>query len=374
MTKRILIFTTAFRPLIGGSELALENIIRRLPNIFFDVITPRLVRGTKKTEAGENFLIHRVGPTGKLGKYLFPIFGWLKAGKLIRKNDISIIHAYQASYGGGAAWLTKIFNRKIKFILTLQEGKNLAKQSWLVNFFRKLIIRKADVVTAISEYLKKYVYSVAPRAEVIVIPNGVDFQKFHDTKKDELILEPLGIKGEDRIIVHTGRLVKKNGLPDLIEAVGLVKKDLPRIKLLLVGDGVLLPELKTRVEDLGLKNEVIFLGEIEHDKLPIYLKAADVFVRPSLSEGLGNSFLEAMAVGIPVIGTPVGGITDFITDGETGLLCRPGDPPGLAATILKILSDRQLAESMVKKAQELVAEKYDWNAIARQFEKFYDAI
>ena len=94
------------------------------------------------------------------------------------------------------------------------------------------------------------------------------------------------------------------------------------VKLLIVGDGPLRENLKFKIKNLKLENKIELLGEVSPDKVPQYLAEADIFVRPSLSEGLGTAFLEAMAVGLPIIGTPVGGIPDFLKDDETGLFAR----------------------------------------------------
>lgn len=373
-SNRILIFTTAYWPLVGGSEIAIEQIIRRLPNVFFDVITPRLNLGLKKYESAENYRIHRLGFSGRIGKILFPIFGFIKANQLLAKNDYRMIHAYQASHAAGAAWLLKKNKPKLTFILTLQEGKDLAKQSFFVKFFRKLIIRRADIITTISNYLKKYAQLFNPKGKILIIPNGVEVKKFKNAKVDENLYNILEIKKEDRVIIHTGRLVKKNGLIDLIEAIPIIKKELSQIKLLIIGQGTLLNKLKIKVSNLGLDDSILFLGEINYRELPRYLKIADVFVRPSLSEGLGNSFLEAMAAGVPIVGTPVGGIIDFLTDGQTGLFCQPKNPPSIAEAVLKILTDQQLKEKIRIEAQALVEEKYNWDAIARQFENLYNGI
>src|SRR3989344_1185335 len=177
-STRILLFTTAFRPFIGGSELAIEEIAKRLPDINFDIITPRYTRKLTRVEAADNVRIYRVGQ-GWLGdKLFFPVAGFLAAWRLVRENSYQIMHAYQASHGAGAAWLLKIFNPKLKFILTLQEGKNLDAQNLAVRFFRRLIIKKADIITVISNYLKDRARRINKRARIAIIPNGVDIANF----------------------------------------------------------------------------------------------------------------------------------------------------------------------------------------------------
>ena len=115
----------------------------------------------------------------------------------------------------------------------------------------------------------------------------------------------------------------------------------------------------------------MFLGQIEHNDLPQYLAMADVFCRPSLSEGLGNVFLEAMAAGVPIIGTPVGGIPDFLKDRETGLFCQVNNPQDLADKIKEILDNEELRRSLIKNGLSLVQEKYNWDNIVLKMEKIF---
>jgi glycosyltransferase involved in cell wall biosynthesis len=109
---------------------------------------------------------------------------------------------------------------------------------------------------------------------------------------------------------------------------------------------------------------VIFAGHVSHDELPAYLKISDIFVRPSLIEGLGNSFLEAMAAGVPIIGTRVGGIPDFLTEGETGLFCEVQDPRSVAHAAKRYIDGPALMRRVIANASKLVAENYDWRMIA----------
>src|SRR3989338_6039226 len=177
-SKRVLVFTTAYRPMIGGSEIALEEIIRRLPDIFFDIITPRHKSEFKVFESGNNFNIHRIGLGFGATKMFFPVIGFLKARKLMRDKNYDAVHAYQASYGGGAAWLIKLLYPRLPFILTIQEGKKLDEQAFILNWLRELIIKKADVITVISNYLKEYTRNISNNKKVFLIPNGVDLKNF----------------------------------------------------------------------------------------------------------------------------------------------------------------------------------------------------
>ena len=110
------------------------------------------------------------------------------------------------------------------------------------------------------------------------------------------------------------------------------------------------------------------MGHIEPEKVYDYLAVADIFVRPSRSEGLGSSFLEAMGAGLPIIATPVGGIPDFLKDGETGLFCEVDDPQDLAEKIKLLMADETLAKRIAENGRQLVLEKYNWDNIAKQIQ------
>ncbi|OGN00670.1 MAG: hypothetical protein A2651_03330 [Candidatus Yanofskybacteria bacterium RIFCSPHIGHO2_01_FULL_42_12] len=363
---RVLILTTAYLPQIGGSELAIKNTTDRLPEIKFDLITSQLSKDVPEYERIGDVNVYRVGEIMGLSSFLlpknfFPISVFLKAVKLIRKQGhYDVIHAYQASQAAGGGWLLKWVYPKTPFLLTIQEGKDLNRQPWLMRFLRHFIFRKADVITVISNYLAQYVRSQNSKVPISIIPNGVDVSKF----------KPEG-EHNSKVIITSSRLVKKNGIGDLVDAIAVVKKEVPDIKLLVVGSGEQAKELKTKSSLLGLENNIEFIGEVPNDLLPQYLAKASIFVRPSLSEGLGIAFLEAMAAGLPVVATPVGGIPDFLKDGETGLFCKVGDPEDIAEKINTILSDDNLRNRLITNGRKLVEAKYTWDKISDKFRELY---
>ncbi len=324
-------------------------------------------------ECAANYCIHRVG-SGWIGdKFLFPVLGFLKARRLEKDNHFDFYHVFQASYAGGAAWLLKLFGNRSPLLLTLQEGKNMDKQNWFIRFSRNLIIRRAKCISVISEYLKNYVLNIKSNACVRVIPNGVDVENFsRNFSYGELseLKDKLGILPGDKIIISVSRLVPKNGLENLISATAILIKKLHNqpIKLLLVGEGGQKSELTRLAGSLGMSENIIFAGNISHKDLPRYLKISDVFVRPSLSEGMGNAFLEAMAAEVPIIGTQVGGIPDFLKNEQTGLFCKMNDPEDLVEVINMALNDDDLRKRLKKNAWTLVAEKYNWNKIAKDYD------
>lgn len=379
--SKILILSSAYLPHVGGSELAIKNITDRLPDFEFDLITSRLDKNTPKYEKFGNVSVFRVGGSLSLAglllpKNLFPLAVFLKARKLLKNNGYIAVHAFQASGAAGAGWLLKYFYPKLPFLITLQEGKNLEEQGFLINFFRSLIIKKANRATAISRYLKEYILKVNGKLKVDIIPNGVDIAAFSKNfSYGELtdLENKLGIRPDDKVIVSVSRLVSKNGIDLLIEAVKNVKLQMLNAKCLIVGEGPERENYELRITNYGLEKDIIFTGTVSQEELPLYLKISDVFVRPSRSEGLGSAFLEAMAAGVPIIGTRVGGIPDFLQDRKTGLFSTL-EPEDIAFKIRIILENDKLRQEMVNNATALVREKYDWDKIALEFGKLYSDI
>ena len=200
------------------------------------------------------------------------------------------------------------------------------------------------------------------------MPNGVDLKKFQITN-DKFQINYKNQMTNTKKVITVSRLVKKNGVADLIKAMKFLDDD---VNLLIAGDGELKNKLVRLVDKLGLVDRVRFLGNVSHDELPRYLWASDVFCRPSLSEGLGNVFLEAMAAGLPIIGTKVGGIPDFLVDDETGLFCEVGNPKNIAANIKRILTDIDLRQKLIENGKKLVEEKYNWDLIAQKMQSIFD--
>jgi len=395
MTKKVLIFSLVYYPrFIGGAEIALKEITDRIsPEDFeFHMITLRLDKNLPKVEKIGNILVHRIGFSGnckdpanslrfplKINKYLFPILGYWKAKKLHKKYKYDATWSMMASYNGFSALFFKNKNPKIPFILSLQEGDPISYIKKRVGVFYpifKNVFKKADLVQAISRYLGEFAKSMGYRGEVFVVPNAVDtkhFSKEIDSSELEKLKKDLGKGGGDVFLITTSRLVVKNAVDDIISSLSYLPEN---IKLLVLGQGYKEKNLRAQVKKLGLKERVKFLGFVGHDDMPKYLKISDIFIRPSLSEGFGNSFVEAMACEIPVIATPVGGIIDFLFDPDrnkefppTGLFCEVKNPESIAKQIKRYLGNPALRQQIILNAKRMVFEKYDWNITAKDMKE-----
>ena len=399
MTRKILIFSTAYHPFIGGAEMAIKEITDRIDpdDIRFDMITLRFDGNLPKFEKIGNVNVHRIGFTGKnpsigdlvrfplkINKLFFPFWACLRAFRLHKKNRYDAVWAMMAAFAGFGAMFFKLRHPKTPYLLTLQEGDPIPEIKKKTRFVKPLfskIFTKADFIQAISTYLGKWARNMGFDGPLEIVPNGVDTKLFAgEYSKEELIesAKVVGKKEGDRFLVTTSRLVKKNAVDDVIRSLKYLPEN---VKFLVLGDGPDSEMLRKLAEEEGVAGRVIFRGAVGYAEIPKYLKIADVFVRPSLSEGMGNSFIEAMAAGLPVIATQEGGIADFLFDSErnpdkepTGWAVNPRDPKGIAETVKKILDNPGQAAKTAANARKLALEKYDWDLIAEKMKSIFERL
>ncbi|QQG42844.1 MAG: glycosyltransferase family 4 protein [Candidatus Giovannonibacteria bacterium] len=339
----IFVFSTAYLPFIGGAEVAIEQVAKRFKDMFDFVIFTSRMRGDLPTmEVRSEGLVIRVGFGNKFDKFLLLFFGWFRALRELKKRRGRMIFwVMDFSFGAAVAGFLKIFYPKIPLVFTIQYGygeERVARGRFgLMNLAFRLILMQADYVTAISNYLLDLCKQYGYIGEEAVIHNGVDLKKF--TNQESRL--------ENRVIISTSRRVYKNGLDILEKAFEIVKKKFPDAELKIISD-------------------------IPYDELPKYLWKAHIFVRPSRSEGMGNAFVEALAAGLPIVGTPVGGILDIIKDGETGLFAKVDDPKDLAEKIKILLADKALARKIVENGRKMVEERFDWNKIAQNYSDIFN--
>ncbi len=382
--RKVLIFSLVYYPRhIGGAEVAVKEITDRISTgqIEFDMVTLR-----KQESAFEqigNVGVYRVGVPwrGKnnkssrifpLSKLLFIPLAFLKARQLHKENHYDVIWPIMASYAGFSAFLFKKLYPTVPMLLTVQEGDNFEKRQGIFKSFFRKIFASADKIQAISKFLAEWSLDMGAKCPIETIPNGVDLDLFSrqipDADLNALKLE-LDKKDNDIYLITTSRLVKKNAVGDVIDSLQYLSKN---IKFLILGTGYEEESLRTKVVKLKLEDRVKFIGFVPHNEMPKYLKVSDIFIRPALSEGLGNSFLEAMAAGIPVIGTQVGGIPDFLKDGETGLFCEVNNPKSITQKVEKLIKDRESRDYIIKQAKEMVYKKYSWDGVVDKMKGLFE--
>lgn len=376
--KKVVIFSLSYFPNhVGGAEVAIQEITKRVPDIEFHLVTQRFEESLKEEEVIAGVHVHRVGSgTSYLSKMLFIPRAARQALHLHRKHHFDAAWAMM-SYMTFPLLLMRLRGVRLPYVLTLQEGDPFEHvfERWHMRLFRPVLqagFRKANVVQVISTFLSSWATNMGFRGSVEVIPNGVDVARFArevvPTTLDS-VKDSLDKKMGDVFLVTASRLVHKNAIDDIISALTHLPEN---VKLLVLGAGPLEKELKLQATSYRLQARVKFLGHKNHDELPEYLAACDIFVRPSRSEGMGNSFIEAMAAGLPVIATQEGGITDFLFDSKknpeqpvTGWAVEKDSPEQIAAAVKDIMSHPEKVRAVVRTAREMVKEKYQWDLIAR---------
>ncbi len=364
-TKRVLILSLAYYPHVGGAEIALNEITDRISDIEFYMITLRFGREPREERLG-NVLVHRVGWGGAyVSKILFVPLAALRARSLHRAQPFDALWAMM-TYMVFPVVLLRVLGTRIPYALTLQDGDPFEHvfHRWFIRPFAPLLrygVRNANVVQTISNFLAGWVRALEYKGPVEVVPNGVDVRRFAGEK----------IPHPDTVLITVSRLVHKNAVDDLIRAVALLPQG---VTLRILGTGSEEAMLHKLARELGVAARVEFAGFVAHAQLPAVLHAADIFVRSSRSEGMGNSFIEAMAAGVPVIGTKVGGIPDFLIDGETGLFCEVNNPQSIAEKVMEYINNSERTDKIVENAQKLVRENYDWNLIAGKMKEAFDGL
>lgn len=387
MAKRALIFSLAYYPhLVGGAEVAIKEITDRIRDLEFDMVT--LYAGKSRFERIGNVNVYRVGlkvnipgssvpRISYLIKFQYVAFAFFKSLILHHRRHYDFTWSMMASFNAFSNLFFKWIHPRVPFLLTLQEGdspEHIKKATSIMYPLYKQIFKQADQIQAISKFLEQYGRQMGATCPSVVVPNGVDYPFLSQiplqSQLKALRLE-LGIDPFDTVIITTSRLVHKNGVGDIIDAITYFPKN---VKLLILGTGPLEKFLMEKTRLLNLNDRIIFAGYIPHREFPLYLRLAHIFVRPSLSEGQGVSFIEAMAAELPVIATPVGGIVDFLTERKTGLFCEVENPKSIAEKIELLMHDAALREELVKNAREMVREKYDWGLIAGKMEDIFNKL
>jgi glycosyltransferase involved in cell wall biosynthesis len=368
--KRVLVFTLAYFPFVGGAEIALREVMSRLKDKYeFQVVTARM-KMLPSTEVIDGISVHRLGFGIKwLDKLLFLPCAVLYC--LFHKADVvfGLLENQSALAARAAAKL-----QGARCVINLQSGDTeewMKKKLGLFNFLYNWVYGKKPQYVVLSRYLKERAMEHGvPADHIKIIPNGVDTKLFTRKGVNVKKVRQEWSAGKRKVIITASRLTLKNGVDDLIRAFSFVRNSMPSI-LVICGAGEDEEKLRALARDLNVSDDVRFMGLVPYNELPKYVASADVFVRPSLSEGFGNSFVEALSCGVPIIGTPVGGIPDFLVDRKTGLFCKVRNPEDLADKIELLLKNKKLASAIVKNGQKMVKQRYEWSSVAGQFDEVF---
>jgi glycosyltransferase involved in cell wall biosynthesis len=371
MNPRVLVLTTYFRPVIGGVETNAERLARYLQAAGFPVriVTKRVTRDLPDVE-DLGVPVNRIGPFGErsaIGKWqLLPIALWWLVRRAASYDVVCVID-YRAT--GAAAVLARMVTGR-PAILQAQTpgGLVIGPMTWPAI----AIYRRADALACISHALEREAEAAGvPPERIHFLPNAVDMDRFRPPTPLErsAARRRLEIPDDAVVFLFLGRLSREKGVMDLMEAWRRVR---PANALLAVAGPDMIghpwdvgPAARAFVEQHDLAASVRFLGSITD--VAGLLHIADVAVQPSHFEALGLSAVEALAAGLPVIASAIGGLLDLVVDGRNGKLCPPKDPAVLAACIRALLDDPALRRSLAQNARPSVVDVYDERVVFERF-------
>jgi glycosyltransferase involved in cell wall biosynthesis len=309
------------------------------------------------------FPIPPIGYRNIIGHILIVLRGWLEIHKL---GKVDIIHAPEYLSTG----IFALLSRETPVVLTvpgniyerIEHGNPF---DWSVTQVLKVAARLsarwcARIIVTSEEMRQWWEKTGTPTSRIVLIPYGVDTERFHPIPSARTLL---GIPNHKRIVLYVGRLSHEKGIQYLLEAVHDVNKDTPGVELHLVGDGRFKGHLLELARQLQIEEQVFLHGWVNQPDLPLYYSAAGVTVLPSLSEGLPRTMIEAMACGSPFLGTKITGIVDHVRDGETGFLAKPGDTAALSARLIHILINRERSMKVAQQGRIYVLNHLSWEHI-----------
>lgn len=366
---RIAILVPLFPPRwLGGTEIATYNTARSLANRGHEVhVITSLDNGLPKESIVDNFRLHRVKIIRK--RILRVLTYALSSVTTIRKINPDIVHAQATPTGLSPLWI----NRTIKKPYIVYCRGNEIYLPWLFKrMISKLVLQNADAVIALTDDMKREIEKIFP-GNIFVIPNGIDCEKFEGLSREET-RRNLNISKSEKVILFVGRFRPEKGVKYLLEAMSIVREKSPRARLLLVGYGEEQEHLERQITELDLQNLVTFAGKIPNEKIPQYMAASDLLVLPSLSESFGIVNLEAMASGLPIVATHVGGVPEIVIDGKNGFLVEPGNPKQIAEKVLLLLESNELRHAISIQNRK-TAKYFRWEEVSQRLERIYqDAI
>jgi len=346
----------------GGAEHLLMDLVIGLKEHNFHPIVCSIDKGPLAFEL-ERKGIEVIVISKKRSKDISLVW---KLRQLVQKRNVELIHSHfpvSDIYG----WIVSKICHIPQIITT--HGDIFSKDEGPLLPF---VLRYTDRIITVSHDLKRKLLGFCPLNvnNVQVIHNGIREEDVENQLIDKVYAKDrLNLKADNFVIGSIGGLRKVKGYEFLLEAIAIVRKVFPNVKLVLVGDGPQRSLLQQKAEKLGVSDIVIFLGW--RKDIPQLLSAFDLYVCSSLKEGISISILEAMAASKPVIATNVGGNPEVVEDGKTGLLVPPKDPQKIAEAVSKLLDNENKQLEMGRAGLERVKEKFSISKTVREYKEVY---
>jgi glycosyltransferase involved in cell wall biosynthesis len=380
---KLCVVTHTFLPHVGGIERVVYEQCKRLKQKQFEPMVLTHRNYTAKNYVFDGIKVRcydSVNIGFRLGiPYAIPQISSFKTFlETVKANDVIHVHGHPYPSSLIAAKIAKRYGKPLVLTQhnTFIEYNNIWDTAEKLNDLAigKQVLKDADRIIVVSNATKNYVLSLGADPDKIrVLHNGVDLSRFKPLSGAKAEMrKKLGVPEDASVVLTVRRLVYKNGIDTLIESARIAVKKNPNLVFIAVGKGPDFEEVKRQIERLGLQRNFRFTGFVADDDLPFYYNVADFFVLPSKSgEGLPLVALEAMACGLPVIATNVGG-TSEVMDEKYGQLVPPNSPDSLAKAILEF-SSRDMA-FLKKDLRMIVERRYSWDKNVEKLVKIYEEL
>jgi len=347
----------------GGLENGVVNVINRLnPDRFRSSVCCLKQAGEFAARLKDGVAVHQMDWRGGNDLRL----AW-RLARLFRRTGTDVVHTRNAE-----AFFYGFLGAKIAAVRILthsEHGRTFDDRPFRF-WVQRMFSRHTDGIFAVSEQLKRDLAERVgiPAGRLKVIYNGVDTSRFVPSNRSR-VRAAWGIVADELVVGSVGRLVQVKNYPLLLRAMSSLAAD--RVTIVLVGAGPERATLETMARDLGIAERVRFLGHRED--VAELLPAMDVFVLPSVSEGMSNTLLEAMAAGVAVVASNVGGNPEIVRDQLDGLLFESGDEAGLHDRLQKMLADPVLRARMGRAGRERMLREFSMEAMITRYEQFYQS-
>jgi len=352
---------------IGGAEVQILQLLRALDRSDLEISLCCLVRGDRMMEEEAERLVSSITWIGFRWRYA-PV-SFFRLVRFLRRGRFDVLHAHLAladSIGRIAGRLAGV-----PVLMTTEHGKHLWK-SHLYLVLERILGGITDMRICVSRDILELreTREKTPPEKLEYLPNAVDPACVRRVERGRAaVMAEFGWDAADPLVLSVGRLVSAKSYPLLVEALHVLRRKIPNVRALIVGEGDRHAEIEARIGSLGLEETVLLPGS--RRDIPDLLGAADVFVLSSVREGLPVALLEAMAAGKAIVGTSVGGIPDAVTDGVNGLLVRPGDPDALAGAVGRLIGDMELRRTLGAAASAEVERRFGIDAVSRRVGEIY---
>jgi glycosyltransferase involved in cell wall biosynthesis len=348
----------------GGAERMLLNLIDRLDPVRWRSVVITWREGWLHEELRRRQLPVMALP---LARRLDP--AWIgRCRRLMREWDVRLLHAHEFAmntYGAAVSQVTGV-----PLIATVH-GKGYYPERVHRRIAYRFVARSAFRMVAVSRDVERFLADTlrVRAAALVTLYNGVDASALARPTGGDRVRRELGLTAGQPVVGVIGNLLPVKGHVHLVRAAARLVGAYPDVAILLSGRPIQQAELEAEARTLGVERHVRFLGF--RDDVPALLDAMDVFVLPSLSEGLSLALLEAMAAAKPVVATRVGGNPELVVDGETGHLVPPRDPDALATAIARVLADRAAAARLGRQARQRVLDEFSVERMVGRYEALY---